>query len=51
MAKKLWAQVANAALARTGDDGAAVREANAVVGRYKHRRGGREHQSVRTHRP
>lgn len=31
--KELWAKVANDALARTGDEGRAIREANAVVAR------------------
>jgi len=31
--KELWAKVANESLERTGDEGRAVREANAVVGR------------------
>jgi hypothetical protein len=31
--KKLWAKVANERLERTGDEGRAIREANAVVGR------------------
>jgi len=31
--KELWAKVANESLARTGDEGRAVREANAVVAR------------------
>ena len=31
--KALWAKVANDALERTGDEGRAVREANAVVSR------------------
>jgi hypothetical protein len=31
--KELWAKVANEALERTGDEGRAVREANAVVAR------------------
>jgi hypothetical protein len=31
--KELWAKVANEALERTGDEGRAVREANAVVSR------------------
>lgn len=29
----LWAKVANATLARTNDDGRAIREANAVIGK------------------
>jgi hypothetical protein len=33
MLKELWAKVANEALERTGDEGRAVREANAVVAR------------------
>jgi hypothetical protein len=31
--QELWAKVANEALARTGDEGRAIREANAVVAR------------------
>lgn len=31
--QELWAQVANEALERTGDEGRAIREANAVVAR------------------
>ena len=31
--QELWAKVANEALERTGDEGRAIREANAVVGR------------------
>jgi hypothetical protein len=31
--KEPWAKVANESLERTGDEGRAVREANAVVGR------------------
>jgi hypothetical protein len=31
--KELWAKVANENLERTGDEGRAIREANAVVGR------------------
>jgi len=31
--KELWAKVANECLERTGDEGRAIREANAVVGR------------------
>lgn len=31
--KELWAQVANECLERTGDEGRAIREANAVVAR------------------
>lgn len=33
--KKQWAKVANSVLKKTGDEGRAVREANAVVGRRK----------------
>lgn len=32
--KDLWAKVANETLDRTGDEGRAVREANAVVARH-----------------
>jgi len=31
--KELWAQVANECLQRTGDEGRAIREANAVIAR------------------
>ena len=31
--KELWAKVANEALDRTGDEGRAIREANAVIAR------------------
>jgi hypothetical protein len=31
--KELWAKVANEALERTGDEGRAIREANAVIAR------------------
>jgi hypothetical protein len=31
--KELWAKVANDSLERTGDEGRAIREANAVVAR------------------
>jgi hypothetical protein len=31
--KELWAKIANEALQRTGDEGRAIREANAVVAR------------------
>ena len=31
--QELWAKVANEALKRTGDEGRAIREANAVVAR------------------
>ena len=31
--KELWAKVANESLEQTGDEGRAIREANAVVGR------------------
>ena len=35
--KELWANVANEALERTGDEGRAIREANAVVARQAER--------------
>lgn len=38
--QELWAKVANETLARTGDEGRAIREANAVVARQA--AGGRE---------
>ncbi|HTQ70554.1 MAG TPA: hypothetical protein VMH92_03570 [Acidocella sp.] len=31
--QELWAKVANECLARTGDEGRAIREANAVIAR------------------
>ncbi|MBO0751738.1 MAG: hypothetical protein J2P53_06490 [Bradyrhizobiaceae bacterium] len=31
--KELWAKIANEALERTGDEGRAIREANAVIAR------------------
>jgi hypothetical protein len=31
--KELWAKIANEALERTGDEGRAIRKANAVIGR------------------
>jgi len=34
-AKRQWAHVADAVLAKTGDEGRAIREANAVVKRRK----------------
>lgn len=33
--KRQWRDVGNKVLARTGDEGRAIREANAVVGRNK----------------
>jgi hypothetical protein len=33
--KELWAKVANESLERTGDEGRAIREANAVITRQK----------------
>jgi hypothetical protein len=35
--KKLWAKIANARLEKTGDEGQAIREANAVVAREAER--------------
>jgi hypothetical protein len=35
--KALWAKVANECLERTGDEGRAIREANAVVARQAER--------------
>jgi hypothetical protein len=35
--KELWAKVANESLERTGDEGRAIREANAVVARQAER--------------
>jgi hypothetical protein len=35
--KELWAKVANEALRRTGEEGRAIREANAVVARQSER--------------
>lgn len=37
-AKRQWAHVADSVLAKTGDEGRAVREANAVVKRRKAKR-------------
>jgi hypothetical protein len=34
-AKRLWAEIANQVLARTGDEGRAIREANAVIARHR----------------
>ncbi|WP_287787583.1 hypothetical protein [Acidiphilium sp.] len=31
--RELWAKIANECLARTGDEGRAIREANAVIAR------------------
>ncbi len=36
--QQLWAKVANEALQRLGDEGRAIREANAVVGRQTEER-------------
>lgn len=36
--KELWAKVANEALERTGDEGRAIREANAVIARQANAR-------------
>ena len=33
--KELWAKVANQSLERTGDEGRAIREANAVIARQE----------------
>lgn len=38
-AKRQWSKVANAVLQKTGSDARAIREANAVVGRRKRKRG------------
>jgi uncharacterized protein YdaT len=35
--RRLWAEVANKILEETGDEGRAIREANAVVARARHR--------------
>jgi hypothetical protein len=35
--KEVWSKVANQTLEKTGDEGRAVREANAVVSRIKRR--------------
>ena len=32
-ARRLWAEIANQVLERTGDEGRAIREANAVIAR------------------
>jgi hypothetical protein len=37
--QELWAKVANEALTRTGDEGRAIREANAVVARQPEAKG------------
>ena len=36
VAKRQWAEVANSVLKRTGDEGSAVRQANAVIARRSH---------------
>ena len=36
--QRMWAEVANAVLAETGDEGRAVRAANAAVARARRRR-------------
>lgn len=36
-AKRRWAEIANQVLERTGDEGRAIREANAVVARMARR--------------
>jgi hypothetical protein len=36
--QELWAKVANEALERTGDEGRAIREANAVIARQANAR-------------
>ncbi len=33
--RKMWADVANSVLARTGDEAAAVREANGVIAKHE----------------
>jgi uncharacterized protein YdaT len=38
MKKKVWSQVANQVLAKTGDDGRAIREANFAANRAKKKR-------------
>ena len=35
--RRLWAEVANKILEETGDEGRAIREANAVVARARHK--------------
>ena len=35
VAQRQWAHIADMVLAKTGDEGRAIREANAVVGRRK----------------
>lgn len=37
-AQRLWAKVANETLERTGDEGRAIREANAVVRKEKEKK-------------
>jgi uncharacterized protein YdaT len=34
--RRLWAEIANKVLAETGDEGRAIREANAVIARTAH---------------
>lgn len=36
-AKAVWAKIATTTLQRTGNEGRAIREANAVIGRMKHK--------------
>ena len=35
--QRMWAEIANSVLAETGDEGRAIREANAMVGRSRDR--------------
>lgn len=46
--RRQWAHVANGVLARTGDEGLAVREANGVVGRSEF--SAAEERAMRDHR-
>ena len=41
--QRQWSAVANSVLARTGDDGMAVREANGVIRRREQARGDKVH--------
>lgn len=43
--QKLWSEIANRVLAKTGDEGRAIREANAVVGTRETRK--RRHRIAR----
>ncbi len=47
--QKMWAEVANNALQRTGDDATAVQEANGVIRRDHEKHGGKEPKGGTTH--